>query len=149
MEVYRFSKCRFIHLLDGVGAFTYGGRWNNKGHAMLYTAGSRSLALLEALVHIESPPIPEFCIAKIFVPDDAISVYQDSDLPLNWNSCPGPDILKLIGDSFLNNKSALALKVPSVIVSEEFNFLINPLHPRINELKILQIIQQEIDDRLI
>lgn len=149
MKVYRFSKCGFIRQLDGFGAFNYGGRWNNKGHAVVYTAGSRSLALLEALAHIEHPPIPDFCIAKIFVPDDAIQTYPFEDLPLSWKSYPEPDILKAIGDSFLDIKASMVLKVPSVIVSEEFNFLINPLHPRIGEVKIIEVVNQEIDDRLV
>ena len=49
MDVYRIAKCRFIRPLDGFGAYTFGGRWNSQGHAVIYTAGSRALALLEAL----------------------------------------------------------------------------------------------------
>jgi RES domain-containing protein len=108
MEVYRISKCKFIHQLDGFGAFTNGGRWNSKGHAVIYTAGSRALALLEALAHIERPPVANFCRMSLFIPDNSIIAYPIADLPDRWQSNPAPDMLKAIGDTFVAERGALA-----------------------------------------
>ena len=149
MEVYRISKCRFIRQLDGFGAFTFGGRWNSKGHALLYTAGSRALALLEALAHIDRPLVCNFCRATIFIPDDSVAVYPAGDLPKGWQANPAPDILKSIGDAFIRQSKTLALRLPSAIVPDEFNYLINPLHSRMHEVRIVEEAGQEFDLRLV
>jgi RES domain-containing protein len=149
MEVYRIAKCRFIRQLDGFGAYTYGGRWNSKGHAVIYTAGSRALALLEALAHIERPPVGNFCRVSMFIPEDSIIGYPLASLPDGWQSNPAPDVLKAVGDAFIREGKALALKVPSAIVPDEFNYLINPAHPRIAEVRIMDEMPQDIDERLI
>ncbi|HLR38131.1 MAG TPA: RES family NAD+ phosphorylase, partial [Chitinophagaceae bacterium] len=64
--LYRIAKCHYIDDLSGTGAKTYGGRWNSKGHPVIYTAGSRSLAALETLVHIPQKNIPpDLCIVTL------------------------------------------------------------------------------------
>jgi RES domain-containing protein len=149
MEVYRISKCRFVRQLDGIGAFTYGGRWNSKGHAVIYTAGSRALSLIEALAHMERPPVPNFCRVRIFIPDDSIITYPVAKLPEGWQRNPAPDVLKTIGDTFIRQGKTLALQLPSAIVPDEFNYLINPMHARIAEVRILDEGPQPIDERLV
>ena len=149
MEVYRISKCRFIRDLSGFGAYTYGGRWNSKGHAVIYTAGSQALALLEVLAHIERPPVGNFCRISLSIPDDSILAYSPGLLPEGWQAHPSPDALKSIGDAFIRERAALVLKLPSVIVPDEANFLINPAHPRFSEVRIVEEAGQAIDERLL
>ena len=70
MEVFRISKCKYIHDLSGNGAMLYGGRWNSKGYPVIYASGSRSLAALEVLVHLSRNNLTDdFCIACISIPD--------------------------------------------------------------------------------
>lgn len=148
MLVYRISDCRYIEDLSGKGAAMYGGRWNNKDTYILYTAQSPSLALLEAVVHLGKMPRKGYCMAAIEIPDSIAPALQTTSLPPDWAACPGPDALKLIGDTFTKSMQFLALPVPSVIMPEEQNYLINPLHPLFKSVKIKSMKAMNIDERI-
>jgi len=150
MLVYRISKCDFIHDLSGMGASLYGGRWNNKGVPMLYTAGSTSLSMLEVLVHIKGTVLNNFCQAIIQIPNNSILDYNILDLPSNWNTHPAPITLKTIGDEFVAQNNAIALKMPSSIVPNEYNFLLNPMHKNYQQhVKIVDAYTVTFDPRLL
>ncbi|MET7001297.1 RES family NAD+ phosphorylase [Chitinophaga defluvii] len=131
MEVYRISKCAYITDMNGTGARLYGGRWNSPGHAIVYTAGSRALSALEVLVHIPLKNIVlDFCIATIHIPDDIhIKTMLRKELPSGWQSLAPFPALQQVGDEWITSAAQAVLKIPSVVIAEEFNYLINPLHP--------------------
>ncbi|MBS0026654.1 RES family NAD+ phosphorylase [Chitinophaga sp. 22321] len=131
MEVYRISKCAYINDLSGTGARLYGGRWNSPGHSIVYTAGSRALSALEVLVHIPLKNIvQDFCIATIHIPDNiAIKVLTKYDLPSGWQSLAPDPQSQGIGDEWIDTAKYAVLRIPSVIIADESNYLINPLHP--------------------
>lgn len=147
MLLYRITRQLFADL-NGDGSRLYGGRWNSEGRAAVYLASSRSLAMLEALVHLDPTNIPDnLCLMQIEVPDDV----QDLDLkllPENWERYDDQYALKQIGNNFLLKKEKLLLKVPSAIVKQEFNFLFNPLHPKAAEAKIVSTEPFIFDSRL-
>ncbi|RWY50991.1 RES family NAD+ phosphorylase [Mucilaginibacter gilvus] len=150
MILYRISACKYIESLDGTGARLYGGRWNSKGHAMVYLASSRALAMLEVLVHLQPLLIPQdFCIAEIEVPDKSIHEIDTATLPKNWIDVSPPVAIKQIGNKFIKDGKQLLLKVPSSIVEQEFNYLINPDHPEIKSVKVLRTKPFSFDERLI
>ena len=149
MLLYRITRSPYANDLSGTGARLYGGRWNNIGRAMVYTASSRSLATLEALVHLPTAIIPDdFCIIIIDAPDDVFEVDVNT-FPPNWNAYPEPEILKRTGDFFLKQNEHLLMKVPSAIVREEYNYLINPQHPKITRVKIIKVEPFTFDERLL
>lgn len=148
MIVYRISDCRYIKDLSGKGAALYGGRWNSKDTYIVYTAQSRSLALLEAVVHIGKVPVSGYCVATIDIPDDSIEVFPLDKLPADWNLNPSPDYLKAIGDHFIKTGKYLALQIPSVLMMEECNYLLNPAHPHFNKVRIAAQRPIGVDDRL-
>ena len=149
MLLYRITRCIYANDLSGTGARLYGGRWNNIGRAMLYLASSRSLATLEALVHLPTAIIPDdFCLVTIDVPED-IFVADIKLFPPNWNAHPEPDILKLTGDFFLKENKHLLMQVPSAIVKEEFNYLLNPQHPKVSKVKVIKNEPFTFDKRLV
>lgn len=149
MVLYRITRCTYANDLSGTGARLYGGRWNNIGRAMTYTASSRALATLEALVHLPTAIIPDdFCLAIIYAPEDILEV-DTSVFPPNWNVYPGPEILKRTGDFFLRENKHLLLKVPSAIVKDEFNYLINPQHAKAGKIKITGTEPFTFDERLL
>lgn len=131
MKCYRITnKERKETAFDGEGAKTYGGRWNNKGTTIVYAAESRALAILELLVHIESEEFlqSEYLIFEVTV-DDQFALSLNDSLPINWRDYPAPSATKRIGDQWIQQEASLILEVPSVIVPQENNFLINPEHP--------------------
>lgn len=147
MLLYRITRQSFADL-SGDGSRLYGGRWNSEGRAAVYLASSRSLAMLEALVHLDPTNIPDnLCLMQIEVFDDV----QELDLkllPENWERYDDQYVLKQIGNNFLLKKEKLLLKVPSAIVKQEFNFLFNPLHPKAVEAKIISTEPFIFDSRL-
>jgi RES domain-containing protein len=149
MLLYRLAKCRYADDLTGTGARLYGGRWNSEGRAMVYTASSRSLALLEVLVHVTPANLPaDFCMMVIDAPGDVEEI-DPMSLPLKWQEYPEINALKSIGNSFLQRANHLLLRVPSAIVKEEYNYLINPNHPKAREVKVADRQSFAFDARLV
>lgn len=148
MIIYRISDCTYVNDLSGKGAAMYGGRWNSKDTYVLYTAENHALALLEAVVHIGKVPANGYCMATIEIPDDSIQVFQPDKLPEDWQTNPPPNYLKVIGDHFIKAGKFLALKIPSAIMMEEHNFLLNPAHPAFKRVKILNQRAIRVDERL-
>ncbi|MBC9934571.1 RES family NAD+ phosphorylase [Chitinophaga qingshengii] len=150
MDVYRISKCAYINDLTGTGARLYGGRWNSPGHAIVYTAGSRALSALEVLVHIPLKNIiQDFCIATIQIPDDiAVKVLTKKDLPSGWQSLAPFPALQSVGDEWIDTARYAVLRIPSVVIAEEHNYLINPLHPDAARITISDTQPFVFDQRL-
>lgn len=149
MIVYRICKSKYHKDLSGAGAEKFGGRWNSKGVPMLYTSESAALCMLEVLVHIPKSSIPDdFVMISLSVPDDNVEAVDESTLPKKWNDFPIIYGTATIGDNFIRQRTALTLKVPSSIVPESYNYLINPLHPDITKVKIEKVMKTPFDKRL-
>jgi RES domain-containing protein len=149
MILYRITNAKYADDLSGNGARLYGGRWNTEGKPMVYLASSRSLAVLESLAHIVATNIPDdFVLLSIEAPGDFLEV-PENVLPDNWNEYPEQHILKQIGNSFLQRNEHLLLKVPSALVPEEFNYLMNPLHPKAAKVKVINKAPFNFDERLL
>lgn len=149
MKVYRISKCNFIDDLSGTGAALYGGRWHSKGTYIVYTAASPSLALLESVVHISNIQAMDYCMICLDIPESSIEEKTITDLPPNWFVNPAPDALQTIGDRFIQNNQYLALQLPSAIMPEENNYLLNPHHSLFKTIKVLYRRTVPIDERLL
>ena len=149
MIVYRLSKTRYAHLLDGKGAEKLGGRWNSPGFPMIYTCQSRSLCVAEIAVHTATGNIPDdYQLVSIEIPGRSISKILENNLPSDWKAVPPSKSTQSIGDHFILQAKTLVLRVPSVIVKDEFNFLINPMHPDIRKVNIISVETFEFDTRL-
>ena len=150
MIVFRISQELYIKDLTGTGAKLYGGRWNSKGNPILYTAENRSLAMLETMVHAPQRIMPQnLCIATIFVPEDAPNrIFKVDELPDGWRDYPAPGNLVNFGDAFLSGMEYLYIKIPSSVLKEEFNILINPLHPDMRMVRLEGSMPFQFDVRL-
>jgi RES domain-containing protein len=146
MQVYRIAHPRFAQDLSGEGARLYGGRWNAKGYACLYTAEHPALALLELAVHFTAQSLPDFMsMIVISIPDELI--INAELVQLNDDS----DIQKYseeLGTSWLKKKSSLVMKVPSIVCPKSFNYLINPAHFSHRDVFIEEEISVIIDGRI-
>ena len=122
---------------DGDGARLYGGRWNRPGTRIVYAAEHLSLAALELFVHVDPEDQPRALFRfRVELPDDTFEVLARDRLPATWRDYPAPDETAAIGTEWARRGEGLALLVPSVIVPEENNVLLNPGHRRFRELKI-------------
>jgi len=100
-----------------MGAAIYGGRWNKKGAAVLYTGATKEIALLETIVHTPPMIVPDLDILTLEIPDDSITEIKIEDLPKNWIDYPAPSVLAQIGEDWVDKGETITLKVPSCIVS--------------------------------
>jgi RES domain-containing protein len=147
MILYRFSNKNFGVDVTGEGARLIGGRWNTKGFSVVYTSITISLSLLELVIHSASyEEIQSNLLMKIEIPDHFVTSFDDLKLKTNWQNDTAYS--RFIGDSFLRLKKSLLLKVPSAIIPEESNILINPLHPDIKKVKITDASPFQFDTRL-
>jgi RES domain-containing protein len=149
MIVYRLSKGKYHSDLSGKGAEIYGGRWNSKGTALLNTSQSRALAFAEISMHIPLGIVPkDYFLITIQIPDTAEALeLTEADMPADWQSNPHSDSTQKIGDKFATDLKHLVLRVPSAVVPGDFNYLINPSHPMMSEVIIVNIEPFEFDSR--
>src|SRR3954471_5803892 len=125
MIVYRLSKGKYHQDLSGKGAELYGGRWNSKGVALLYTSQSRALAFAEISMHIPLGIVPkDYYLISIQFPDAApILELAEANIPADWRSNPHSDSTQKLGDKFASELKFLVLRVPSAVVPGDFNYL--------------------------
>jgi len=153
MVVFRIEKEKYLQTsLTGIGAsMTEGYRWNSLNTRIIYTAETRALATLEVSVHLDlSEDLPDDrYYVEIEIPDTiTIQEVKAEDLPEDWNAKPPTLITQTIGDDFVNYKESAILKVPSAIVPQEFNYLINPNHPDATKIKVVSATKMSFDSRL-
>ncbi|HRE37788.1 MAG TPA: RES family NAD+ phosphorylase [Chitinophagaceae bacterium] len=140
MELYRIAQEKYAEDLSGNGARLFGGRWNSEGQFALYTSGNRSLALLETLAHTPAKLLQAktYQLITLFVPDTAaIQTLEAKKLPHGWGDVEISPFTQKTGDQFLMAKKNLVLAVPSVLIPEELNYVLNPLHTDFKKVKIL------------
>jgi RES domain-containing protein len=137
--------------LAGDGALRTPGRWHSRGRRVVYCAQSPAAALLEILVHfeidIQDLPV-RYRLLKIEAPDD-VQVGRGSvdDLPASWPQ--KTEVTRDLGERWLVKGSAALLSVPSAIVPETFNILLNPAHQEAKRIVVVQAGEHAIDPRLL
>lgn len=139
MDVYRITKKEHA-ALNGLGGLFGPGRWHKKGSNIIYTSEHASLAAWEKIVHVASfENLPgDLLLIKIQIPDSTeIQTVPKNILVPGWDDFPFSNETVDFGTSFLQKMEYLALKVPSEIIPEEFNVILNPLHPDIHQCRII------------
>ena len=151
MNLFRLCRAQHARDLSGEGARLFGGRWNNKGIPALYCAGSRSMAVMEVLVHLTHEEVPnDLVMVRLVLPREvAIEEVEVAKLPKNWRKFPHPAGTRTIGDRFLLAAKTAVLAVPSAIVPEERTYLVNPLHPGAKKIRVAEVKPFRLDERLL
>lgn len=149
MLVHRISLPKYAGDISGNGAKLYGGRWNEKGTAIVYFGSSRAMAMMELLVHLRPDDLHrQYAIASFEVPDDKIYKVALEQLPKSWQSEEQKAYLRKIGKRFVEEGKHLLMQVPSVLVEEEFNYLLNPLHADVRKVQMVSQRLFSFDNRL-
>lgn len=140
MELFRIAQEQFADDLTGNGSRLFGGRWNSEGIFAVYASYSRSLALLETLAHTPAKMLgtKNYQLITLRVPD-IITIEEISfiNLPIGWDAPDTRLYTQKLGDKFFQNNSRLMLAVPSVLMHEETNYVLNPLHTDMKKVKIV------------
>lgn len=151
MELFRIAQEKFATDLSGNGARLYGGRWNSEGMFAIYTSSSRALALLETLAHTPAKmlEVQSYYLISLSVPDTITPMLMDIDsFPKGWDAAGVQPFTRTKGDQFLRDKKHLLMAVPSVLVPEEFNYVMNPLHTAMKRIKITHRRKIQFDKRI-
>lgn len=148
---WRIVKSRRVRsAFDGEGARLYGGRWNSPGTRVVYVAGSVSLAVLEVLVHLgDAGVLSSYSLCGVEFDDGLIEPLDRSRLPHDWRSYPAPPGLRRIGDAWVRDGSSAVLEVPSAVVEQESNYLLNPQHPDFASVNVGKPEPFGFDERLL
>lgn len=151
MIVYRIAKDKYINDLSGKGAELYGGRWNNQGRPVLYTSAFLSLSVLELLANQVWRHVSiGYSYLAIEVPEQSVMKrYTVDQLPTGWNEPRYHKQTPLIGDDWLKANDSLGLWVPSAVLPQENNLLMNPNHKDFKKLKIKEVAPLKLDHRIL
>lgn len=144
-EVYRLVRAeRAQDALSGEGARLYGGRWNPPGAAVVYASESRALAVLEAFVHLTlEARTMRFLLYAITLPKrPRLTRYRAARAPRSLAASQD------VGAAWIAENNALALIVPSVLVRQEHNYVLNARHPQFSQLEIGRPEAFSFDERL-
>jgi RES domain-containing protein len=138
--------------LTGAGAKATGGRWNSNGNAVLYCASTIALANLETVVHLSAGALPlNRYLVRLDIPDAVWSARQElthQTAPVGWDALPSGLVSIGFGDAWLRNLASAVLCVPSIVVPEEQNILINPAHPDAKAVTATKLRRWQYDPRL-
>ena len=150
MRIYRLTASRYVATaFSGEGTRRVGGRWVSVGYPVAHASSSIALAVLETLVHVESSVMPVHRVIAVDIPEVIpVAATSVADLPDDWRHTPPPPRLREFGKAWLDAGETALMRVPSVIVSEESNYLINPRHADFSRLAIHPPAPFEIDRRL-
>ena len=139
MLAWRLCRAPFADL-SGEGAMRYGGRWNSPGRKLIYAASSAALAVLEVRVHLDLP------LEQL--PEDYVLVTIDLGASVSDALRELPDDPVAFGDAWLRDKRSACLQVPSFIVPESANILVNPAHPHATQVSVVTTRKFSFDRRL-
>jgi RES domain-containing protein len=149
MVVYRVTRKVYAADVRGEGARRYGGRWNHPLTPCLYTAESRALALLDFSVNTEADKIPgDLVLLTYEVPEDSMMFLKWDCLPPDWQQIPPPVSTMNMGNLILNETDLSVIGVPSSVVPEEKNYLLNYRNMPEGWPKIVEVKEISFDFRI-
>jgi RES domain-containing protein len=150
LEAWRIVREKYVETaLTGEGAAKYGGRWNLPGRRVVYTSQSKSLAALELLVHLNPPVFFTYMAIRMQFDEKMAMHLPDAELPSDWTVEPPSFSTQRLGSQWVEKAGSALLAVPSVIIREEVNYLINPMHGDFAKIRISPAAEFTIDRRLI
>lgn len=134
---------------DGEGARRFGSRWSSEGRRVVYAAESLALALLEVLVHADGALLPHYTAFPVRFDARVVEDGAESDLPEGWSGSPAPPALRRVGDEWIEAGRTPVLRVPSAVVPQSFNYLLNPRYPGFDAVvQVGEPLTLAIDQRL-
>lgn len=144
MIAWRISNYADLH---GLGGLLVGGRWHSAGQPVVYLADHAASAMLEMLVHSELPSLPPgFQLLKVEIPDHCVMQLDEVVLEADWRQHAA--LSQAMGDDWLTSAPSAVLSVPSALVVDGCNYLLNPRHPDAALCNIVDIITAPLDPRL-
>ena len=149
MRVWRIAQRKYALDRLCAGSALYGGRWNPVGLPALYCGASIAICALEKFVHVGSAPLPPLVLVAVDLPDQGkIFSPTASKLPPGWDELPTSASAQSLGREWLELGDALAMRVPSAVLLEESNVILNPRHPDFEHVVLTVVRPFSFDQRM-
>ena len=150
IRAWRISKARYAGDLTGQGAARDGQRWNQSGQRAVYLGLTPEITVLEVLVHLNGVLIVPLVLSAYEVPagPGLITEAEPEALPAGWNAIPHGQASAVFGGDWLRDGGQLGLLLPSVVVPQARNLLLNPLHPAMSKVALVHQEPFQLDERL-
>jgi RES domain-containing protein len=150
MLAWRIAKKQYALERAGIGARTYGGRWNSPGVAAIYAGMSPEISAMEKLVHAGDILPVDLVLVRLNLPDDETLYHRCSvaELPSGWDDLPGSTVAVEFGNAFIDAGAQLGMIVPSVVMPEASNIILNPNHREFAKVEMTVVRPFEFDSRL-
>jgi RES domain-containing protein len=149
MRIWRIAQRKYALDRLCAGSALYGGRWNPVGLPALYCGASIAICALEKFVHVGSAPLPPLVLVAVDIPDQSkIFSPTASKLPSGWDELPTSVSAQTLGREWLERGDALAMRVPSAVLPEESNVILNPRHPDFQHVKLTIVRPFSFDQRM-
>lgn len=151
VHAHRIDDARWVgSSFNGAGAAYEGGRWNSAGVRVVYGSQHLAMAASEKYVHLPKPIPPklEFVAYRINFGHVRIKHVRLEDLPADWQTMPVPVSTQKLGDAWVASGETAVMAVPSVLIPDELNFVLNPAHPDFKKIQISSPVPFLFDPRL-
>ena len=150
IRAWRLSKARYAGDLTGQGAARDGQRWNQPGQRAVYLGMTPEITVLEVLVHLNGVLSAPLVLCGYDVPNTPglIKEADPNALPEGWNAIPHGQASAAFGGDWLRAGEELGLVLPSVVVPQSCNLLLNPLHPAMAQVALVHQEPFQLDQRL-
>jgi RES domain-containing protein len=150
--VFRLGKYVYRdQLFSGQGGLYASGRWTPRGRPVVYTSASISLAVLEYTVNYRQRGwVPATVLGRVTMPASVrVETVSIEELPKNWFAAHPPPQLQTLGGEWLERGETAVWKVPSAVVTEEWDYLLNPLHADFRKFRRSRSTPFSFDQRLV
>lgn len=148
MQAWRIAKKQFALDRQGIGARISGGRWNSPGVAVIYAGMTPEIAAMEKLVHTGDILPADLLLVRMVLSDNPGLYLHHDELPQGWDALPGSSSAVEMGDEFVSFGVYLGMIVPSAVIPEAENIVLNPNHPAFANIEMTIIRPFEFDIRL-
>ena len=149
MRAWRIARAKYALDRSGAGGLADSGRWHAQGAPVIYAGLSAEICAMEKLAHTGHILPADLMLVALSLPDEeALYETVDVDRLPDWAATPPGAISVDFGAAFLRSGRALGLVVPSAVVPEARNIVINPLHPRFAEVQFAVVRPFNFDQRL-
>jgi RES domain-containing protein len=149
MRVWRIAQRKYALDRLCAGAALYGGRWNPVGLPALYCGASIAICALEKFVHVGQAPLPPLMLVAVDIPDrSGVFTPAANALPPGWDELPTSASAQALGREWLERGETLAMRVPSAILPEENNVILNPRHPEFAQVALSVVRPFSFDQRM-
>lgn len=136
MKLWRLYRRAHGQGLDGAGGRHAAGRWHPQGTPVVYFGAGAAIVILEKLAHLNPDTLPADLMLGLFEADVSVGDVWLQASPRS-HDLEDVDLTRAAGREWLESRRSCVLRVPSIVVPEEHNLVVNPLHAEAQQIALV------------